>query len=187
MPRRGYLFVENNNKKNFALEGLPLNRYNPYFYTMPDTYTQLYIHFVFAVKYREATIKPEWEERLHKYITGIIQNNVHKLIAINSATDHIHILVGLNPKQSISDLMRLVKGDSSEFINKENLTKRKFLWQEGYGAFSNSRSQIDGVVKYILNQKKHHLKKNFRDEYLEILKDYGVEYDEKYVFQELLD
>nr|WP_294795648.1 IS200/IS605 family transposase [uncultured Mucilaginibacter sp.] len=151
---------------------------------MPDTYTQLYIHFIFAVKYREALIKPDWEERLHKYITGIIQNNGHKLLAINSATDHTHVFIGLNPNQSISDLMRLVKGDSSEFINKEKLTSRKFQWQDGYGAFSNSRSQIDGVVKYILNQKEHHSKRNFRDEYLEILKDYNIEYDEKYVFNE---
>ncbi len=152
---------------------------------MPDTYTQLYIHLVFAVKYREALIKPDWEERLHKYITGIIQNNGHKLLAINSATDHTHVFIGLNPKQSISDLMRLVKGDSSEFINKEKLTARKFQWQEGYGAFSNSRSQIDGVVKYIVNQKGHHAKKSFRDEYLEILKDYDVEYDDRYLFKEL--
>ena len=154
---------------------------------MPDTYTQLYIHLVFAVKYREATIKSEWEKRLHKYITGIIQNNGHKLLAVNSANDHIHIFIGLNPKQSISDLMRLVKGDSSEFINKEKLTPRKFQWQEGYGAFSNSRSQIDGVVKYILNQKEHHAKKTFKDEYLEILKDYDVEYDERYLFKDLSD
>ena len=152
---------------------------------MPDTYTQLYIHFVFAVKYREALIKPDWEERLHKYITGIIQNNGHKLLAINSATDHTHVFIGLNPKQSISELMRLVKGDSSEFINKEKLTTRKFQWQEGYGAFSNSRTQIDGVVKYILNQKEHHTKRTFREEYLEILKDYAVEYDERYLFKEL--
>ncbi len=111
---------------------------------MPNTYTQLYIHCVFAVKYREAVIQPEWEDRLQKYISGIIQNNGHKLLAINTVTDHLHLFVGLNPKQSISDLMRLAKGDSSEFINKENLTPRKFQWQEGYGAFSNSRSQIDG-------------------------------------------
>ncbi|MGY3215012.1 IS200/IS605 family transposase [Mucilaginibacter sp. HD30] len=154
---------------------------------MPDTYTQLYIHFIFAVKYREALIKSDWEERLHKYITGIIQNNGHKLLAINSATDHTHIFIGLTPKQSISELMRLVKGDSSEFINKEKLTTRKFQWQEGYGAFSNSRSQIDGVVKYILNQKEHHAKRSFKDEYLDILKDYDVKYDERYVFQDLTD
>jgi putative transposase len=101
--------------------------------------------------------------------------------------DHVHLFVGLNTKQSISELMRFVKGDSSEFINKEKFTKRKFQWQEGYGAFSNSRSQIDGVVKYILNQKEHHSKKSFREEYLEILKDYAIDYDEKYIFHDLLD
>jgi putative transposase len=154
---------------------------------MPNTYTQLYIHFVFAVKYRQAVIHEEWEDRLQKYITGVVQNNGHKLLAINTMPDHLHLFAGLNPKQSISELMRLVKGDSSEFINKEGFTKRKFYWREGYGAFSNSRSQIDGVVKYILNQKEHHKKQTFREEYLEILKDYAVEYDEKYIFQDLLD
>jgi putative transposase len=154
---------------------------------MSNTYTQLYIHFVFAVKYRKATIQEEWEDRLQKYITGIVQNNGHKLLAINNMPDHLHLFVGLNTKQSISDLMRLVKGDSSEFINNEGFTKRKFHWQDGYGAFSNSRSQINGVVKYILNQKKHHSKKTFREEYLEILRDYAVEYDEKYIFHDLLD
>ncbi|WP_428660187.1 IS200/IS605 family transposase [Runella sp.] len=154
---------------------------------MPNTYTQLYIHCVFAVKYRAAVIKPEWEDRLHKYITGIVQNNGHKMLSINSASDHLHLLVGLHPKQSISEMMQLVKGDSSEFINKEGLTKRKFQWQEGYGAFSNSRSQIDSVIKYILNQKEHHRKKTFREEYLNILKDYNIDFDEKYIFHELLD
>jgi putative transposase len=150
---------------------------------MPNTY----IHFIFAVKYRKALINEEWEDRVQKYITGIVQNNGHKLIAINTMPDHLHMFVGLNPKQSISELMRLVKGDSSEFINKEGFIKRKFLWQEGYGAFSNSRSQIDKVVKYILNQKEHHSKKTFKEEYIDILKDYAVEYDEKYIFYNLLD
>ncbi|MDN3580084.1 IS200/IS605 family transposase [Mucilaginibacter flavus] len=154
---------------------------------MPNTYTQLYIHCVFAVKYRLAVIESSWEEDLHKYITGIVQNNGHKMLAINSATDHLHIFIGLDPQQSISEMMRLVKGDSSEFINKSGFTKRKFQWQRGYGAFSNSKSQIDGVVKYIGNQKQHHLKKSFRDEYLEILKHYAVEYDEEYLFSDLLD
>ena len=154
---------------------------------MPNTYTQLYIHFVFAVKYRQAVIDEKWEGRLQKYITGVTQNNGHKLLAINTVPDHLHLFVGLNPKQSISELMKLVKGDSSEFINKEGFTKRKFYWQEGYGAFSNSRSQIDDVVRYILNQKEHHSKKTFREEYLGILKDYAVEYDEQYIFQDLLD
>jgi putative transposase len=154
---------------------------------MSNTYTQLYIHCVFAVKYRKATIQPAWEERLHKYITGILQNNGHKLLAINSMPDHLHFFAGLDPKQSISDMMRLVKGDSSEFINKQRFTDSKFQWQDGYGAFSNSRSQIDSVVKYIMNQKQHHSKKTFREEYLEILKDYAVEFDEKYIFHDLLD
>lgn len=154
---------------------------------MPNTYTQLYIHCVFAVKYRKAVIEAEWEERLQKYITGILQNNGHKLLAINSMPDQLHFFVGLNPNQSISEMMKLAKGDSSEFINNEKLTKRKFHWQDGYGAFSNSRSQIDSVVKYILNQKQHHAKKVFKDEYLDMLKDYAVEYDEKYIFHELLD
>lgn len=151
---------------------------------MANTYTQMHLHLVFAVKYRQALIQPEWEERLHKYITGIIQNNGHKMLAINSVTDHIHIFIGVNPNQSVSELMRLVKGDSSEFINKQKLTKRKFQWQEGYGGFTNSHSQIDAVVKYILNQKEHHRKKSFKEEYDKILKDYGVEYNEKYTFKE---
>ncbi|WP_121808598.1 IS200/IS605 family transposase [Mucilaginibacter kameinonensis] len=154
---------------------------------MPNTYTQLYIHFVFAVKYRQAVINQEWEVSLHRYITGIVQNNGHKLIAVNSVSDHLHLFVGLNPNQSISELIRLVKGDSSEFINKERYTPRKFQWQEGYGAFSNSNSQIDAVVKYILNQKQHHLKRSFKEEYLDILKDYSVQYDERYVFKDLMD
>lgn len=154
---------------------------------MPNTYTQLYIHCVFAVKYRAAMIQADWEDRLHKYITGIVQHNGHKMLAINSMPDHLHLFVGLNPNQSISELMRQVKGDSSEYVNKEKFTKRKFYWQEGYGAFSNSRSQIDGVVKYILNQKQHHSNKTFRDEYLIMLKDYAVEYDVKYIFQDLID
>ncbi|MDQ2718895.1 MAG: IS200/IS605 family transposase [Bacteroidota bacterium] len=154
---------------------------------MPNTYTQLYIHLVFAVKYRAALIQLEWEGYLHRYITGIVQNNDHKLLAINSVSDHLHLLIGLNPKQSISEIMRLVKGDSSEFVNKKGFTKRKFYWQEGYGAFSNSRSQIDSVIKYILNQKEHHHKKTFREEYLGMLKDYEVDYNDKYIFNELLD
>jgi REP element-mobilizing transposase RayT len=154
---------------------------------MSNTYTQLYIHCVFAVKYRQSIIGADWEERLHQYITGILQNNGHKLLAINSMPDHLHFFVGLNPKQSISDMMRMAKGDSSEFINKQRFTPGKFQWQDGYGAFSNSRSQIDSVVKYIINQKQHHSTKTFKEEYLEILKDYAVDYDEKYLFHDLLD
>ena len=154
---------------------------------MSNTYTQLYVHCVFAVKYRQAVIQQPWEERLHQYITGILQNNGHKLLAINSMPDHLHFFVGLNPKQSISEMMQLAKGDSSKFVNNEKFTERKFYWQDGYGAFSNSRTQIDGVVKYIMNQKQHHSKKTFKEEYLEILTQYDIKYDEKYIFHDLLD
>lgn len=154
---------------------------------MANTYTQLYIHFVFAVKYRAAVLESNWEIQLHKYITGIVQNAKHKLLAINSVPDHLHMFVGLHPNQSISEMMQLVKGDSSEFVNKQKFTKRKFYWQDGYGAFSNSHSQIDAVVKYILNQKMHHQKKTFREEYLGMLEDYKVDYDAKYIFQDLID
>lgn len=132
---------------------------------MPNTYTQVYVHFVFAVKYRKAVISNEWKEEMHKYITGIVQNNKHKMLAINSVADHLHMLVGLHTEQSMCELMKMAKGDSSEFINKKKFTKWKYQWQSGYGAFSNSKSQIDRVVKYIANQEKHHSKKKFLDEY----------------------
>jgi len=154
---------------------------------MSNTYTQLHIHCVFGVKFRAAIIQPDWEVLLHKYITGIVQNNGHKLLAINSVPDHLHLFVGLHPKQSISEMMQFVKGDSSEFVNKKNFTERKFSWQEGFGAFSNSHSQIDRVVKYINNQKTHHQKITFKDEYIGMLKDYKVDYNEKYVFNELIN
>ena len=154
---------------------------------MPNTFTQLHIHCVFAVKYRAATIQPLWQEELHKYITGIVQHNDHKLLAINSVSDHLHLFVGLNPKQFISELIRLVKCDSSEYINKERFTKQKFHWQEGYGAFSNSRSQVGAVVGYINHQQEHHQKKTFREEYLGMLNDYEVEHDERYIFHDLLE
>jgi len=154
---------------------------------MADTYVQLYVHVVFAVKNRSAVIRADWEERLHKYITGIVKNNGHKMLAINSATDHTHMLIGLNPKQAISDIMRLVKGDSSEFINKEKLTIGKFHWQGGYGAFTNSHSQLTDVIRYISNQKQRHLEMSFRDEYLKLLQRYDVDYKEAYIFQDLID
>lgn len=152
---------------------------------MADTYTQLYIHIVFAVKYRDAAISEEWDERLRQYITGIVQYNRHKLIAINNMPDHMHLFVGLNPAQSISVLMQQVKGDSSEWINKEKLAKQRFRWQEGYGAFSYARSQVDTVVKYIQNQQIHHKKKNFLVEYREMLDSFGIRYDQSRVFSEM--
>jgi len=154
---------------------------------MPNNYTQLYIHCVFAVKFRAALIHASCEDRLHKYITGIVQNNGHKLLAINSVPDHLHLFIGLNPKQSISEIMRLIKGDSAEFINKEKLPPSRFQWQEGYGAFSNSHSQLDAVIKYIANQKSHHSKKSFQEEYIELLKSYNIDYNDKYIFNKLSD
>jgi putative transposase len=150
---------------------------------MPNTFSQLYIHFVFAVKYRAALLNKDWDERVRLYITAISQNHGHKMLAINNMPDHLHMFIGLNPNQSISELMRKVKGDSSEWINKEKLTPGKFQWQEGYGAFSHSRSQIDQVVKYISNQQKHHQKKTFLDEYRQMLNDFDIPFEEQYIFK----
>jgi len=151
---------------------------------MPNTYTQLYVHCVFAVKYRASLLHPDWDERLRLYITATVQNNKHKMLAINNVADHLHLFVGLHPAQSIADMMRLVKGDSSEWINKERLTRQSFQWQDGYGAFSHARSQLDTVVKYIHNQQEHHKKTSFMDEYRKMLKDFMVSYDERYLFHE---
>jgi putative transposase len=118
---------------------------------MPNTYTQLHIQFVFAVKYRAAQIDKTWKEDLHKYITGIIQNNNHKLLQLNSMPDHIHILIGMRPNQAISELAQKVKVESSKWIKEQNLCKSAFYWQEGFGAFSYSKSHVDDVVRYIQN------------------------------------
>ncbi|RFZ91877.1 IS200/IS605 family transposase [Mucilaginibacter conchicola] len=152
---------------------------------MPNTYTQIHIQFVIAVKLREALIHQTFKERLHEYITGIVRNHGHKMIAINSMPDHLHLFVGFRPEQSISDLMRIVKGDSSEWINKEKFTKGKFRWQEGYGAFSYSRSQIPNVAEYIANQEEHHKKTSFLEEYKNFLEKFEVDYDVKYIFKPL--
>lgn len=129
----------------------------------------------------------DWDARLRLYITAIIQNNGHKMLAVNNVSDHLHMLVGLSPKQSISDLMRVVKGDSSEWINSNKLTRSKFSWQEGYGAFTHSKSQIDSVVNYIHNQQEHHKKIGFLEEYKKMLTDFSVEFDERYIFQSLIE
>jgi putative transposase len=154
---------------------------------MPNTYTQLYIQFVFAVKYRAAVLAPPWEEDLRKYITAIFQRSGHKMLAINNMPDHIHIFGGINPKQSLSDLMRDVKGDSSVWINDNKLTRRHFQWQSGFGAFSYSRSDIDNVVRYINNQQEHHKKVSFHDELIAFLNEFDIAYDEKYLFHPLID
>lgn len=150
---------------------------------MANTYTQLHIQFVFAVKYRKALIDKEWKDRLHQYITGIIQSNHHKMLCINSMPDHIHIFIGLRPTQSISSLIQNVKTETSKWIKEEKLCLG-FSWQEGYGAFSYSRSHVPNVIRYIQNQEQHHKKETFLEEYQKLLNAFEIEYDEKYIFKE---
>ncbi len=152
---------------------------------MANTYTQLYVHFVFAVLNRVSLIQAAWKDELYKYITGIIQNNNHKLIAINGMPNHVHIFIGYKPHQSIPDLLQDIKGSSSGWINKKEFLKGKFRWQEGYGAFSYSHSHIDRVVKYIINQEQHHKKKTFSDEYFELLQKFNVDIDERYLLKDI--
>ncbi len=149
---------------------------------MADTYTQIHIQIVIAVKYRQALILPQWKERLHQYITGIVQNHKHKMLAINSMPDHLHFFFGMRPHQSISDLMRIVSGDSSEWINKQGFTLRHFNWQAGYGAFSYRKRSVATITRYIANQEKHHQKKTFLTEYRELLEEIGIDYKEQYLF-----
>jgi REP element-mobilizing transposase RayT len=150
---------------------------------MPNTFTQLYIQLVFAAQGRQNLIDQRYKEELHKYITGIVQKRSHKMLAINSMPDHAHIFIGLAPSQSISDLVRDIKTNSSSFISLKKIVKSQFSWQEGYRAFSYSHSQIDSVVKYILNQEEHHRKKTFKEEYFQFLQKSGIEYDPKYLFE----
>ena len=152
---------------------------------MANTYTQIYLQFVFAVKDRNSLIQPEWKDELFKYITGIIQTNKHKLIAINGISDHIHVFIGYKPHQLIPELLQDVKGNSSKWINERQFVTGKFQWQEGYGAFSYSHSQIDAVVKYIQNQDEHHRKKSFQEEYSDFLKRFNVLHDERYIMKNI--
>ncbi len=149
---------------------------------MANTYSQIYIQIVFAVKHRNALIDSTWEEELYKYITGIVQNKEQKMIAINGMPDHIHIFIGMKPTCCISDLVREIKKASSVYIKENNLSRKPFNWQGGFGAFSYSHSHIDRVYKYIMNQKKHHQKQTFKDEYLDFLRKFEVEHNEKYMF-----
>jgi len=149
---------------------------------MADTYTQCYFHLVFAVKNRDALIKRTWKDELEMYISGIIQNHKHKLLAINTMPDHIHIFIGYNVNQLIPALVEEIKTSSNSWIKDKKLSKFKFEWQKGYGAFSHSHSQIDTVVKYIKNQEIHHQKNSFKIEYLEILRKNEVEFKNEYVF-----
>lgn len=150
---------------------------------MAGTFSQIYIQVVFAVQNRECMIHSLWEEELYKYISGIIRNKEQKMLAINGMPDHIHFFIGMKPSCSLSDLVREIKKSSTEFIKEKKLSKFKFNWQEGYGAFSYSHSQIDSVVKYIINQKEHHKKQTFREEYMDFLKKFEIEFKEDYLFK----
>jgi REP element-mobilizing transposase RayT len=150
---------------------------------MANTYTQLHIHCVFAPKFRAALLLPTFDVRLRQYITAIVEKRGHKMLAINNVTDHLHLFFGLNPKESISSLMEAVKGESSRWINEQDFLPHKFIWQEGYGAFSHSRSQVDAVAKYVHNQQEHHRKETFLQEYNRMLQQFEVDYDERYIFK----
>lgn len=152
---------------------------------MANTYTQIYIQYVFAVQNRISLIKNEWKDELYKYMTVIINQHEHKLLSIGGMTDHIHALVSMHPKQAPSDLMYELKRSSSLWINENKFVVGKFSWQEGFGAFSYSQSQISRVSKYIENQETHHKKKTFREEYLDFLKAFNIEFDERYVYKEI--
>jgi len=149
---------------------------------MANTYTQIYIQIVFAVKGRRSLIPKNRKEELHKYIAGIIKKRNQKPLAIHCMPDHAHVLVGLKPTIAISDLVRDIKAGSSGFINEMNWIKQKFNWQEGFGAFSYGHSQLDRIIRYINNQEEHHRKRTFREEYHEFLARFHVDYNEQYLF-----
>ena len=150
---------------------------------MANTYTQIHIQTVFTVQDRSCIIRKAWEKELYKYITGIIQNHGHKVLAINGIPDHVHVFFGMRPTESLSDLIQDVKGDSSKWINKKGLVTGRFSWQEGFGGFSYSKSQVDHVIDYIKDQEIHHRRRTFIEEYLEFLEKFEVPYDERYIFK----
>lgn len=150
---------------------------------MANTYTQIHIQAIFAVQNRQSLINSVWEEELFRYISGIIQNNEHKVLQINGMSDHIHVLFGMRPTQSLSELMKQVKQDSSKWINNKGVLPGKFSWQAGYGAFSYSKSQLPTIIRYIQNQKDHHKKESFQEEYLKLLETHEVDFDSRYIFK----
>ena len=150
---------------------------------MANTYTQCYFHLVFAVKNRDALIKKEWKNEIEKYITGIVQNYSHKMLAIGSMPDHIHILIGYNVNKLIPGLVEEIKTSTNAWIKEKRLSGFKFDWQKGYGEFTHSRSEIDNVIKYILSQKEHHKKRPFKEEYLEMLEKNDVIFSNEYLFE----
>jgi REP element-mobilizing transposase RayT len=152
---------------------------------MANTYSQIHIQTVFAVQDRLSLLNKRWREDLYRVITAIIQNNGHKMLAIGGIEDHVHLFFGLRPNESISHLVQEVKRDSALWINRNHLVCGRFSWQEGFGAFSYSRNMIPMVCGYIGNQEAHHKKKGFQEEYLELLEEFGIEYDKRYVFHSI--
>jgi len=152
---------------------------------MANTYTQIYIHYVFVVQNRLSLIQENWKTQLYKYMNGIVEQQGHKPFAINGMPDHVHILVSMNPTQAPSELMFHIKRSSSLWINENRFVTGKFSWQEGFGAFSYGKSQIPDIAQYIENQQHHHHKRTFQEEYLEFLEIFGIEYDERYVFKQV--
>ncbi|MFN8007308.1 MAG: IS200/IS605 family transposase [Terriglobia bacterium] len=148
---------------------------------MANTYSQIYVHVIFAVQARESLIKKDFKEEIHKYITGIVHNRGQKLIAVNSMPDHLHLLLGMKPDIALSDLVRDIKAISAGFINEKKWFRGKFNWQEGFGAFSYSHSQLGKVIRYIQLQEQHHKKLRFRDEYMQLLKKFDVDFDEMHI------
>jgi REP element-mobilizing transposase RayT len=149
----------------------------------PGTFTQLYIQLVFSPKHRDRLLIEQYRPRIFEYLSGITTNLGHKSIIINGVSDHVHLFLGLNPKISISETVKELKRSSSIFINERRFFHEKFEWQEGYGGFSYGKSQVENVYNYILNQEKHHQKRTFREEYLEFLKKYEIEFEEQYLFE----
>nr|WP_321410188.1 IS200/IS605 family transposase [uncultured Carboxylicivirga sp.] len=149
---------------------------------MANTYSQIYIQIIFAIQNREASIQPQWEAELQKYISGIVKEKGQKMLSINGTYNHIHFLVGMKPNCCLSDLVREIKKSSTNFIEDKGFSRYKFQWQEGFGAFSYGQSQLNSVIKYIENQKVHHNKCSFKDEYVRLLKLFNVEFIEQYLF-----
>lgn len=154
---------------------------------MADTYSQIYIQVVFAVQNRAALIQAHWEEELNKYITGIVQNKGQKMLAINGTSNHIHFLIGMKPTCCLSDLVREIKKSSDSFIKEKQFSKFQFRWQQGFGAFSYGQSQLNDIIRYIENQKEHHRRKSFQEEYLAFLKAFDIEFKNEYLFEWLDD
>lgn len=150
---------------------------------MADSYSKIYIQVIFAVEGRQNLLKEQWRTEVFKYIAGIIKGKGHKPIIVNGVEDHVHCFIGLKPFMALSDLVRDIKNNSTNFINRRHFVQNKFNWQNGYGAFSYGHSQIDSVYRYILNQKEHHRKRSFREEYLEFLKKFEIEFNEEYLFK----